>query len=109
LKTRSLWSKLRRVSALKCRKEVQRRCFLVDKFREGVLVHFVGVVKDELDGRNPPWRIREVPVAIRSCRGAGKLRKAFFKCKAQKKLDSGIQVDKDHWITRLISFHGFVS
>jgi hypothetical protein len=38
------------------------------------LVHFVGVVKEELDGRNSPWRIREVPRAVRSCRGVGRLR-----------------------------------
>jgi hypothetical protein len=59
---------LRRVSALKCRKEAQRRCLLVDKFREGVLVHFVGVVKDALDDRNPPWRIWEVSEAVKSCK-----------------------------------------
>jgi hypothetical protein len=48
------------------------------------LVHFVGVVKEELDGRNSPWRIHEVPRAVRSCRGAGKLRQVFFKCKLRR-------------------------
>jgi hypothetical protein len=48
------------------------------------LVHFVGVVKEELDGRNSPWRIREIPRAVRSCRGAGKLRQVFFKCKLRR-------------------------
>jgi hypothetical protein len=48
------------------------------------LVHFAGIVKKELDGRNSPWRIREVSRAVRSCRGAGKLRKVFFKCKLRR-------------------------
>jgi hypothetical protein len=41
-------------------------------------VHFVGIVKEELDGRNSPWRIREVPRAVRSCRGAEELRFKTF-------------------------------
>jgi hypothetical protein len=38
------------------------------------LVHFTGVVKEESDGQNSPWRIREVLEAVRSCRGVGELR-----------------------------------
>jgi hypothetical protein len=36
-------------------------------------VHFVGIVKEEFDDQNSPWRIREVSRAVRSCRGAGEL------------------------------------
>jgi hypothetical protein len=48
------------------------------------VVHLVGVVKEELDSQNSPWRIHEIPRAVRSCRGAGKLRQAFFKCKLKR-------------------------
>jgi hypothetical protein len=48
------------------------------------LDHFVGVVKEELDCPNSLWRIHEVPRVVRSCRGAGKLRKVFFKCKLKR-------------------------
>jgi hypothetical protein len=51
----------------------------VDKFLEGILVHFTGVVKEALDGWNSPWRIHEVLRAVRSCRGAGELQQAFSK------------------------------
>jgi hypothetical protein len=44
------------------------------------IVHLVGVVKEELDDRNSPWRICEILRAVRSCRGVGKLQKEFFKC-----------------------------
>jgi hypothetical protein len=50
-------------------------------FVKDILVHFTEVVKEALDGRNSLWRIREVPRAVRSCRGAGELRQEFFKCK----------------------------
>jgi hypothetical protein len=36
-------------------------------------IHFVGVVKETLDGQNSPWRICEVLRAVGSCRGAGEL------------------------------------
>jgi hypothetical protein len=48
------------------------------------LDHFVGVVKEELDCPNSLWRIREVPRVVRSCRGAGKLRQVFLKCKLRR-------------------------
>jgi hypothetical protein len=34
------------------------------------LVHLAKVVKEGTDGQNSPWRIREVPRAVGSCRGA---------------------------------------
>jgi hypothetical protein len=42
-------------------------------FREEHFVHFAEIIKEEFDGQNPPWRIHEVPEAVRSCRGAGRL------------------------------------
>jgi hypothetical protein len=41
-------------------------------------VHFVGIIKEEFDGRNPPWRIHEVSEAVKSCKGARKLWWVFF-------------------------------
>jgi hypothetical protein len=38
-------------------------------------VHFAEITKEEIDGRSSPWRIHEVPEAVRSCRGARRLRK----------------------------------
>jgi hypothetical protein len=81
--------KIKRASALKCQKEAQRCCLLVDNFCEGVLVHFEGVVKEALDSHNSPWRIHEVPEAIRSCRGAGELRQVFSKCKLRRNQTMG--------------------
>ena len=43
-------------------------------FAREYFVHFAGIVKEEFDGWNSPWRIHEVLRAIRSYRGAGKLR-----------------------------------
>jgi hypothetical protein len=57
------------------------------------LVHSIGVVKEELDGRNSPWRIHEIPRAVRSCRGVGRLRKVFFKCKL---------IRPRNWSTRVV-------
>jgi hypothetical protein len=37
-------------------------------------VHLIGIVKEEFDGHNSSWRIREVPRIVGSCRGAGELR-----------------------------------
>jgi hypothetical protein len=48
------------------------------------IVHLKGVVKEKLGGRNSSWRIHEIPRAVRSCRGAGKLRQVFFKCKLRR-------------------------
>jgi hypothetical protein len=73
------------------------------------LVHLVGVVKEELDGRNSLWRIREIPRVVRSCRGVGKLRQVFFKCKLRRRSDHRIQVDKGRWITCEFSLQGFTS
>jgi predicted metal-dependent hydrolase len=41
-------------------------------------VHFAGIVKEELDGRNSLWRIREVSRAVGSCKGAEELRFKTF-------------------------------
>jgi hypothetical protein len=41
-------------------------------------VHFAGVVKEESDDRNSPWRSREVPRAVRSCRGARRVTASVF-------------------------------
>jgi hypothetical protein len=41
-------------------------------------VHFAGIVKEEFDGRNSPWRIREVPRAVGSCRGARRITVSVF-------------------------------
>jgi hypothetical protein len=51
---------------------------LVDMFCEGILVHFIGVVKEALDGQNSPWRIREVFEVVRSCRGARRITVSSF-------------------------------
>jgi hypothetical protein len=56
----------------------------VDKFHEGILVHFIGVVKEASDGHNSPWRIREVSRAVRYYRGEGELKQEFFKCKLRR-------------------------
>jgi hypothetical protein len=39
---------------------------------------FTRIVKEALDGRNSPWRIREVLRAVESCRGAGELQFKTF-------------------------------
>jgi hypothetical protein len=67
------------------------------------LVHFVGVVKEELDGRNSPWRIHEVPRVARSCRGAGKLRQVFFKCKLRRNQTVGSESTRV--AGSLVNFH----
>jgi hypothetical protein len=54
-------------------------------------VHFAEIVKEEIDGRNSPWRIREVLEAVRSCRGTGKLRQEFSKCKSQENRTIGFE------------------
>jgi hypothetical protein len=43
--------------------------------------HFPEITKEEIDGRSSPWRIHEVPEAIRSHRGARRLWCVFSKCK----------------------------
>jgi hypothetical protein len=48
------------------------------------LFHLVGVVKEELDGRNSPWKIREILSDVRSSRGTGKLQQVFSECKLRR-------------------------
>ena len=72
-------------------------------------VHFAEIVKGALDGRNSLRRIREVTRAVRSCREAGTLRRAFLKRKLRRNQGRRIQVSQGHWITHKISFQGFVS
>jgi hypothetical protein len=72
-------------------------------------VHFTGVVKEESDGRNSPWRIREVPRAARSCRGVRRVTESILQVQAQDKSNRRTQVDKGHWITREFSLRGFAS
>jgi hypothetical protein len=42
------------------------------------LFHFAGVVKEELDGRNSPWRIHEIPRVIISGRRARRVTASVF-------------------------------
>jgi hypothetical protein len=49
-------------------------------------VRFARIIKEVLDGRNSPREICKVPRAIRSCRGARKLRWVFFYMQAQEKI-----------------------
>jgi hypothetical protein len=42
-------------------------------FAKEHFVHFAGIVKEEFDSRNSPWRIHKVPRTIRSYRGVRKL------------------------------------
>jgi hypothetical protein len=72
-------------------------------------VHFAGVVKEESDGRNSPWRIHEVPRAVRSCRGVRRVTESILQVQAQEKSDHRTQVDKGRWITREFSLRGFTS
>jgi hypothetical protein len=37
-------------------------------------VHFAGIVEEEFDGWNSPWRIHKILRAVRSSRGVGELR-----------------------------------
>jgi hypothetical protein len=76
---------------------------------EKYLVQFVRIVKEETDGRNSLRRIREVTRAIKYCKEAGMLWQAFLKCKLRRNQGHRIQASQGHWITREISFWGFVS
>jgi hypothetical protein len=73
--------KLRRFSTLKHSKG--RRCKVTCKkinSIRGYCVHFVGVVKEALDGRNSPRGIHEVSRTVRSCRGARRFTGSVFFC-----------------------------
>jgi hypothetical protein len=56
------------------------------------------IVKEEFDGQNPPWRIHEVPKAIRSHRGAGELRQHSSSARSGKS-DRRIRTNEGRWIT----------
>jgi hypothetical protein len=66
--------KAQKFSALKYWKKAQRIVLQEDKFRKRTLCSFRRNRQGGIDGRNSPWRIHEVREAVRSCRGAGKLR-----------------------------------
>jgi hypothetical protein len=74
LKTRVVEKSSKEFSALKYWKRRNNLVSLADKFCERYFIHFAKIVKEEFDGQNPPWRIREVPKAVRSHRGARELR-----------------------------------
>jgi hypothetical protein len=72
LKTRVM-EKAQRNLCLKHWKEAQQLWFVGGQVFVKILVHFAENIKEEFDGQNPPWRIREVPEIIRSRRGARRL------------------------------------
>jgi hypothetical protein len=88
------------VASLRC-----RRVSSAEKY----LVKFAGIVQEETGRSNSLRRIHEVTRAIRSCREAGTLRRAFLKRKLRRNQGRRIQVSQGRWIAREISFRGFVS
>jgi hypothetical protein len=53
-----------------------------------------------MNGQNYLRRIHEVTRAVRSCREASTLRRAFLKCKLRRNQGRRIQVSQGHWIAR---------
>jgi hypothetical protein len=41
-------------------------------------VHFIGIIKEELDGQNYAWRIYKFPRAVRYCRRARRVMVSVF-------------------------------
>jgi hypothetical protein len=79
------------VASLRC-----RRVSSAEKY----LVKFAGIVQEETDDWNYLRRIHEITRAIKYCKEAGMLRRAFLKRKLRRNQGHRIQVIQGRWIAR---------